>query len=172
MRTMTQPGLAGDTFKPTTALVGFRNFYRTSWKHAGWPELQKSWLRPRVIARLPPQPVTVRMDTYWNYDSAGAQRSHVFSVDSVGGVFWRNRATTADPKNGGFDWGDGSVWNGGGVIGDTIVRPTAPAVATRGGSLGWARAVMLEFRPEDYTKALAWAVDAIVLKFNVRRFTT
>jgi hypothetical protein len=31
---------------------------------------------------------------------------------------------------------------------------------------------MLEFLPEDYTRALAWSVDAIVLKFNPRRFTT
>jgi len=79
----------------------------------------------------------------------------------------------ADPLGNGFDWGDGHLWGGGsGVIGDTIVRPTAPAIAARGGSLGWARAVMLEFLPEDYTKALAWAVDAVVLKYNTRRFTT
>ena len=171
MRTLAQPGLAGDIFKPGTDLIGFRNFYRTSWKHAGWPELQKSWLRPRIIARLPPQQVTVRMNTFWNYDGIAVKRSHVFGVNSAGGIFWRLLGA-ADPAGDGFDWGDGSLWGGGDVIGDTIVRPTAPAVATRGGSLGWARAVMLEFSPEDYTKALAWAVDAIVLKFNVRRFTT
>lgn len=171
MRTMVQPGLAGDTFKPGSALVGFRNYYRTSWQHAGWPELQKSWLRPRIIARLPPQRVSVRMNTFWNYDSTNAQRSHVIDLDSAGGVFWRALGAAA-PEGDGFDWGDGSIWGSVGTIGDTIVRPTAPNVAARGSSLGWARSVMLQFSPEDHTKALAWAVDAIILKYNARRFTT
>lgn len=172
MRTMVAPTLAGDVFKPGGPTVGFRNHYRTSWKHAGWPELQKSWLRPRVIARKPPQAVTVRMNTYWNYDSGAQQRSHVFGVSSAGGVFWRLLGAAA-PEGDGADWGQaGKLWGGGGVIGDTIVRPTAPAAPVSGGSLGWARAVQLEFLPEDYTKALAWAIDAIVLKFNARRFTT
>lgn len=165
------PTVAGDIFKPGTGAVGFRNFYRTSWKHAGWPELQKSWLRPRVIARKPPTSVTVRMNTFWNYDSKIAERSHIFYVDASGAVFWRAATDPDRLTNGGFDWGDGSQWGGGAnIIGDTIVRPTSPAVGI--GSLGWARAVMLEFSPEDYTKALAWAVDAVVLKYNVRRFTT
>jgi hypothetical protein len=171
MRTMVAPSLAGDVFKPGSATVGFRCFYRTSWKHAGYPEMQKSWLRPRVISRKPPTAVTVRMNTYWNYDADVAQRSHVFGVQSAGGVFWR-AGGRADPLGGGFNWDDGALWGGGSAQGDVIVRPTAPAVATRGGSLGWARSVMLEFLPEDYTRALAWSVDAIVLKFNPRRFTT
>lgn len=171
MRGMAAPAIAGDVFKPGSATVGFRNYYRTSWKHAGWPELQKSWLRPRIIARKPPGAVTVRLNTYWNYDSDTSQRSHVFAVTPAGGVFWRALGA-ADPLGGGFDWGDGHKWGGGGAIGDVIVRPTAPAAASRGSSLGWARAVMLELLPEDYTKALAWAVDAIVLKYNARRFTT
>lgn len=171
MHTMVQPGLAGDVFKPGSGTVGFRNYYRTNWQHAGWPELRKSWLRPRIIARMPPQQVTVRLNTYWDYDSTNAQRSHVFTVNSAGGVFWRVLGAAA-PEGDGFDWGDGAVWGSVGTIGDTIVRPTAPNVAARGGSLGWARAVMLQFSPEDYTQALAWAVDAIVLKYNARRFTT
>lgn len=172
MRTMVAPTIAGDVFKPGSPTIGFRNYYRTSWKHAGWPELQKSWLRPRVIARVPPSTVTVRLNTYWNYDSISAQRSHIFEAPAAGGTYWRLLGAL-DPLGNGFDWGDGHLWGGGSnVIGDTIVRPTAPAVASRGGSLGWARAVMLEFLPEDYTKALAWAVDAVVLKYNARRFTT
>lgn len=171
MHTTAGTSLAGDVFKPGGATVGFRCHYRTSWKHAGFPEMQKSWLRPRVIARKPPAAVTVRMNTYWNYDADVAQRSHIFGVKSAGGVFWRALGA-ADPLGGGFDWGNGALWGGGGAQGDVIVRPTAPAVATRGGSLGWARAVQLEFSPEDYTDALAWSVDAVVLKFNPRRFTT
>ena len=168
MRGMAAPTIAGDIFKPTTPVVGFKNFYRTSWKHAGWPELQKSWLRPRVIARNPPNTVMVRMNTFWNYNSKSPQRSHTFEVDTSGIVFWRANGAL-DP--GGADWGDGSQWGAGvGVIGDTIVRPVAGNTTAR--SLGWARAVMLEFSPEDYTKALAWAIDAVVLKYNVRRFTT
>lgn len=169
MHGLAAPTIAGDVFKPGSPLVGFRNYYRTSWKHAGWPELQKSWLRPRVIARNPPQPVTVRMNTYWNYDGRSPQRSHTFHVDAEGRIYWTVLGRD-DPQ--GAHWGDpGKKWGaGGGVIGDTIVRPTSPAV--RLGSLGWARAVMLEFMPEDYTDALAWAVDAVVLKYNSRRFTT
>jgi hypothetical protein len=171
MRGMASPTLASDVFKPGTTALGFRNYYRTSWKHAGWPELQKSWLRPRVITRKPPSNITIRMNTFWNYDSDAVQRSHVFDAPAGSGAFWRLLGA-ADPLGGGFDWGDGTLWGGGGSIGDVLVRPTAPAAAARGGSLGWARAVMLEFLPEDYTKGLAWAVDAIVLKYNMRRFTT
>lgn len=171
LRTMVSPDLAGDVFKPSTALVGFRNHYRTSWKHAGWPELQKSWLRPRIIARLPPSQTTVRVNTYWNYDGVNAQRTHVFDTGSQGGAFWRLLGA-ADPNGDGFDWGDGTLWGGGGAIGDTLTRPVSANPAVRGTSLGWARAVMLEFLPEDYTNAEAWAIDAIVLKYNARRFTT
>jgi hypothetical protein len=32
--------------------------------------------------------------------------------------------------------------------------------------------VQLEFKPEDYTLGLPWSVDAVILKFNTRRFTT
>ena len=171
LRTMVAPTRASDVFKPGTTAIGFRSRYRTSWKHAGWPDLQKSWLRPRVITRIPPQQVRVRMNTFWNYDAKTAQRTHVYQVNSEGGVFWRLLGA-ADPRGDGFNWGDGSLWGGGASrIGDVLVRPEA-ANAVRNGSLGWARAVSIEFSPEDYTLGLAWAVDAVVLKYNMRRFTT
>lgn len=171
LRVMVAPDRAGDLFTAGEGVVGFRSYYRTNWKHAGWPDLQKSWLRPRVIARIPIEPVAIRLNTFWNYDPNNAQRTHVFSVDTAGGVFWRALGA-ADPKGGGFDWGDGTNWRSGARLGDVMVRPTTANQARGGGSLGWARAVMLEFSPEDYTQAIAWAVDAIILKYNSRRFTT
>jgi hypothetical protein len=171
MKVMANVNVAGDVFSSGEGLVGFKCHYRTNWKHAGWPELQKSWLRPRVIARVPTENVRVRIDTYWNYDASNAQRTHVFEVNAAGGVFWRALGA-ADPKGQGFDWGDGAMWQSGQRVGDTIVRPTSANAARGGGSLGWARAVSLEFQPEDYTEAKAWAIDAVVLKLNMRRFTT
>jgi hypothetical protein len=169
MRVGVEPDLAGDQFTAAEGLVPFRSRYRTGWKHAGWPERQKSWLRPRVISRIPPLPVTVRMDTYWNYDNANIQRTHVFDLLSAGGVFWRETGA-AEPQ--GFDWGDGTLWTSSLRRGDIITRPYAANPASRGTSLGWSRAVQLEFKPEDYTLGLPWSVDAVILKFNTRRFTT
>jgi hypothetical protein len=162
--------IAGDVMVQAQPAVGYRCRYRTSWKHMGWPELSKSWLRPRVIARIPPQPATVRMSTFWNYNGTNERRSHIFTIDAAGGTYWRALGA-ADPKGQGFDWGDGSLWMSGVQTGDVITRPKV-ANPTRGSSLGWARAVQLEFAPDDHTKALAWGVDAIVLKVNLRRFTT
>lgn len=176
MRISYRPNNADDIF--LTGTFGFRSFYRTAWQHAGWPERQKGWLRPRVIARNPLQKVTVRMDTYWNYDSANAQRSHSFDINSTGAVFWRAGGFD-DALGQGFDWkvdgaasldGRGANWKSGERTGDVIVRPVAPVIAP--GSLGWARSVQLEFAPADYTLGLPWSVDAIILKFNVRGFTT
>ena len=166
------PTIAGDVFVQGEEAVGYRCRYRTSWKNMGWPELQKSWLRPRVIARVPPEATTVRMTTFWNYNSTNERRSHTFDLDSAGGVFWRNRALPTDPLDGGFNWGDGTNWTSATAQGDVLVRPEVANPATRGTSLGWARAVQLVFEPDDYTKAHAWGIDAIVLKVNMRRFTT
>ena len=166
-----QPGIAGDVMVQGQPAVGFRCHYRTNWKHLGWPELSKSWLRPRIIARIPPEPTKVRISTFWNYNSTDERRSHVFGLDTSGGVFWRALGAD-DPKGGGFDWGDGTMWRSGVRQGDVIVRPEVANPATRGTSLGWARAVQMQFEPDDHTNAHAWGIDAIVLKVNMRRFTT
>jgi hypothetical protein len=64
------------------------------------------------------------------------------------------------------------MWSAGVQHGDVLERPKTANPASRGASLGWARAIQMEFAPNDYTKAQAWGVDAIVLKVNMRRFTT
>ena len=169
MRVSVAPLVAADVFSTGEGPVGFRSNYRTCWKHAGWPERQKSWLRPRVIARRAPQPVAVRMDTYWNYNSSSPQRTHVFNVIGSEVAYWREFGD-ADPQ--GFDWGDGTMWSAAERFGDVIVRPVSANPGTGRGSLGWARAIQLDFQPEDYTLGLPWSVDAVILKFNARRFTT
>ena len=169
MRTLARAENASDVFLDGT--FGFKSFYRTSWQHAGWPERMKSWLRPRVIVRVPIEPVTVRVDTFWNYDSTNIHRSHIFNVDTEGAVFWRELGA-ADPRGDGWDWGDGTKWTAGPRRGDLITRPQAPSTMGHGTSLGWARAVSLKFAPDDYTLGLPWSVDAVILKFNARRFTT
>jgi len=167
------PDIAGDQLVQGQPAVGFHCRYRTSWQDAGWPERQKSFLRPRLIARVSPSTVTIKMSTFWNYNPNDERRSHAFAIQAGGGVFWRALGA-ADPLGNGFDWGDGSMW-GAGVTdraGDVLVRPRVANPATRGTSLGWARAVQLEFAPSDHTLALAWGVDAIVLKVNMRELTT
>lgn len=166
-----QPNVAGDIMVQGQPAIGFRCRYRTNWKNMGWPELRKSWLRPRIIARIPPEQTEVRISTFWDYDATNERRSHVFAMTTAGGVFWRALGA-ADPKGSGFDWGDGTKWTSGVRTGDVMVRPQVANPASRGTSLGWARAVQLMFEPNDYTQAHAWGVDAIVLKVNLRRFTT
>lgn len=178
-----QPNIAGDVFVQGQSATGYRCRYRTSWQDAQWPERQKSFLRPRLVARVSPSEVTVRITTYWNYDPSASRRSHVFSIAAGGGIFWRAEGE-ADPKGGGFNWGpapgtgptpgSGAVW-GAGIsdrYGDVLLRPKVANSASRGTSLGWARAVQLEFAPDDYTLALPWGIDAIVLKVNLRGLTT
>lgn len=161
-------GRAADVFTTAEGPVGFRCRFRTAWQHAGWPELQKSWLRPRIIARGTPSATNVRVDTYWNYDASNPKRTHVYHVGAFGSPYWRLLGA-ADPNGNGFDWGDGTVWRASNRPSDVITRPVGPAP---GLSLGWARAVQLEFAPEDHRLGLPWGVDAIVLKYNARRFTT
>lgn len=168
-----QPDIAGDILVQGQPAVGFQCRYRTSWQDAGWPERQKSFLRPRYIARRMPSAVRVRVSTFWNYNPNSERRSHIYDVIAGGGAFWRALGA-ADPKGGGADWNDGTLWGAGANerSGDVLVRPGVANPASRGASLGWARAVQLEFAPDDHTLALPWGVDAIVLKVNLRELTT
>jgi len=178
------PDIAGDMLVQGQPAVGFHCRYRTSWQDAGWPERQKSFLRPRLIARVPPSTVAIKVSTFWNYNPNDERRSHAFMIEAGGGLFWR-AGGFSDPLGNGFDWGDGDPDGahperpvpifGAGVTdraGDVLVRPRVANPATRGTSLGWARAVQLEFAPNDHTLALAWGIDAIVLKVNTRELTT
>ena len=84
-----QPDIAGDILVQGQPAVGFQCRYRTSWQDAGWPERQKSFLRPRYIARKMPSAVTVRVSTFWNYNPNSERRSHVYTVTAGSGSFWR-----------------------------------------------------------------------------------
>ena len=155
------PNEASDVISESGELEAFLSYYTTNWKDGGMEELRKHWLRPRFIIRNPGQAVTLRVDAYRNYDNTSPYRSWTVGVASSGQTFWRDLGA-ADPRGDGFDWDDGSLWEGG-VSGSAIVR---------GKALGIGRSLRLAITsiPEDRNKS--WGIDAITLKYNERRFTT
>ena len=152
---------AADVIDEAGTIEPFLSYYTTNWKDGGMEELRKHWLRPRFIIRNPGEAVTLRVDAYRNYDNTSPYRSWTVGVASSGQTFWRDLGA-ADPRGDGFDWDDGSLWEGG-VSGSAIVR---------GKALGIGRSLRLAITsiPEDRNKS--WGIDAITLKYNERRFTT
>lgn len=152
---------AADVIDEAGTIEPFLSYYTTNWKDGGMEELLKHWLRPRFIIRNPGEAVTLRVDAYRNYDNTSPYRSWTVGVASSGQTFWRDLGA-ADPRGDGFDWDDGSLWEGG-VSGSAIVR---------GKALGIGRSLRLAITsiPEDRNKS--WGIDAITLKYNERRFTT
>jgi hypothetical protein len=145
----------GDPIVTETVPLGdpFDAFYRTGWKHAGWPERRKSWLRPRYIHRVPSEPVSIRANAYWDYDESTVRRTAQRQLlQGEGAALW-----------GDFDWGDGTEW-GSGEEGSDIRRVPQ--------NIGLAKAVQLEIESDPSTPGKAWGIDGIVLKVNMRRFTT
>jgi len=151
-----------------TTPVPFETRYRTGWMFDGEPDRRKSWRRPRFIVRRGSEEVRVQVDTFWNYNQQTAKRSHTLILDTdASGAFWR---LTGPAEERGFDWGDGSLWNGAIVTGGQIERAQPPAGGQTG--LGVARAVQLRFTTASSTPGQPWGVEAIVLKYINRRMTT
>lgn len=156
---------AADSIRKTLALEPFVASYTTGWFNAGWPERRKSWRRPRLICREPDETVSIRMDTFWDYKQDTPRRSHIITLDAEGNVFWRLNGAL-DP--GGFDWGDGAMWGAAESSGSEALRPQPAGI----GGLGVKKAIQLRFSTDEETPGKAWGIDAGVLKFVARRFTT
>jgi hypothetical protein len=139
----------------------FDVYYTTNWKDGGSEELRKSWRRPRFIINNPEEDIELRVDAFRNYDSGAPYRSWVVGIDAFGRSFWRDLGAAA-PEGDGFDWDDGTLWEGE-SRGSRIVR---------GGPLGVARSIQLRVTAIPVSLGKAWGVDAITLKFIQRRFTT
>ena len=132
--------------------TAFDASYRTGWFDAGYPERLKSWRRPRFIFRNPANDVIVSVKGYWNYSVDTPVRT--YNVALLG----PEDVTTWDD----FDWDDGSLW----------VAETTGSRIDRGLPFGHSRALQLEFSVSPITLGAAWGVDAVVLKYLYRRFTT
>jgi len=152
---------AADIIHATGETTPFEAFYTTNWKDAGTEELRKSWRRPRFIINNPESDIILRVDAYRNYDPGAAYRSWTLGLDSFGRSFWRDLGAAA-PEGDGFDWDDGTLWEG----------ETRGSRIIRGGPLGVARSVQLRITATPDTLGKAWGVDAITLKIIQRRFTT
>jgi hypothetical protein len=146
--------------------AGFDTLYRTRWLHAGWPERRKSFRRPRFALQRQSEDVVVNVATSWDYNDSAPQRTHSVGVDAEGTTFWRAGGASA---NGGLDWGDGSEW-GGSLSGSGLKRSTDPDEHL--GGLGVARAVQLEFSTSALTPGKKWGINAMFLKYILRRYTT
>jgi hypothetical protein len=147
----------------------FYAYYRTGWKNAGRPELNKSWLRTRFLAPLTPKTVTVHLDVYHNYDSSNVRRSlSGVQLGSGHDVFWTLLGAAGDPTHGGFDWTVGGDDDPEGA--DWGLPPSGSEIGRTGTGLGLARAVQLEF--STYEPGKPWGFDGIFMKVKMRRFTT
>ncbi len=139
----------------------FFSAYRTGWKHAGWIERRKSWLRPRFVARIPVQEVRLRLDVYWDYEEYRIHRSGARAIQPSDSILW-TVGGSADPD--GADWGEADAEWGSGQTGATLIRLAR--------SLGVARAIQLDISGDSSTPGRAWGIDAIHLPYNFRRYTT
>ena len=158
---------ANDVILENLTASSFDCYYRTAWQHAGWPERRKSWRRPRFILERVSETVGIDLTTYFDYNEGSEQRSHTIIVNSDGTAFWR---ATGALEDGGFDWGDGTLWGASGAQGSVIERGVQ-ATATLSG-LGVNRAIQLRFSTNPNYLGKAWGVNAMTLKFLLRRFTT
>lgn len=144
--------------------------YWTGWQTAGYPERNKSWLRPRYLTQALQGTAEVQLDVFHNFDSTSSRRSYVLSISAGGEIFWRE---TGALESGGFDWDelgegdpDGLGANWGGASGSTEISRVPR-------NLGLARSIQLCFSVPSATTATGrWAVDAIFLKYVMRRLTT
>lgn len=145
----------------------FDAYYTTGWQDAGWLERRKSWRRPRFIMERVTETVAVDLDTYFDYNEGPPMRSHTITVNADDTAFWRETGALED---GGFDWGDGTEWGASGAEGSTIERAVQASVTLSG--LGVNRAIQLRFSTNSNYPGKAWGINAITLKYLLRRFTT
>ena len=135
------------------ASTAFDASYRTGWFDAGYPERLKSWRRPRFIFRNPASDVIVSVKGYWNYSVDTPVRTYNVELLSAADVaLWDD----------GWEWDDGTIW----------AAETTGSRIDRGLPFGHSRALQLEFSVAPTTLGAAWGVDAVVLKYIYRRFTT
>lgn len=158
---------ATDTILEDLTPSAFDCYYRTAWQHAGWPERRKSWRRPRFILERVSETVGIDLATFFDYNEGSEQRSHTIMVNADGTAFWRDTGALED---GGFDWGDGTLWGASGAQGSVIERGVQASATLSG--LGVNRAIQLRFSTNPNYLGKAWGVNAMTLKFLLRRFTT
>jgi hypothetical protein len=163
--------VAADVIADNVTATPFATWYRTAWQNAGWPELRKSFLRTRWIARRVNQAVEIRLDVFKDYEEASAVRSisGVINVDAP--IFWRELGFD-DPAGKGFDFKELGAADPSGRGADFAGGPEGSQIGRTRSGFGPARAIQLEISGADSTLGLPWAIDAIFMKVVFRRFTT
>ena len=154
-------GVATDAILANGTLSPFEAKFRTGWIHAGWPERRKSWRRPRFMVARPPLDVAIRLNVFWDYDSASPRRTGMITIPAAGTAYW----TDDGVGDGGFFWGDGTLW-GAEAQGSLIDR------SDEGRGLGVTRSLAVEFTTDATTAGKPWNLNEMMLKFALRRFTT
>lgn len=121
--------------------------YRTRWYDAGSPAIVKRWKRPDIVFDADVA-ATLRIGVYHNYDPTQEIKYYSETIVAEGaGALW-----------GAFTFGDGTLYGSGDTGTQTIER---------GGLLGRARSVALEFAGPTPSKR--WSVNSINLKYIPRR---
>jgi hypothetical protein len=158
---------ASDIVDDMETQTPFLTRYATNWKFGETPELRKHWMRPRFILRVPRADFTMLVEVFRDYDEVEPKRTFQLQVTAEGRYFWRDLGFD-DPAGDGFDWsptdpaGRGGIWSGdnrGGFI-------------LRGKSFGISRSVQVVFGTSPASVGQEWGLDAVILKYIDRRFTT
>lgn len=144
---------ASDAILEGGARTAFDVRYRTGWKHLDAPHLQKSWLRPRFYMSRSAESATVRLDVYHDFDEGSPKRTQALDVGGQDTATW-----------GSFTW---NVDSWGSLVEGSDIQRT-----NRGRSLGWARAVSLEFSTSVDTPGVPWAMAGMTLMARSRKQTT
>ena len=141
-----------------TTAERFHSEYRTGWFSGGadmqgWPERRKSWLRPRFVHQLTSSDSEVALDVLADYEAGSSVRSFDLTLSGADSAVWNA-----------FNWGDGSLWN---------AEPEGTKLARVPGSFGvWRSIQMRWYTPSSASTDTSWKIDAIFLKYVLRRFTT
>jgi hypothetical protein len=85
--------------------------YTTGWKHLGWPELRKSWRRPRFIVRSQTDDIGLRIESFRDYDESNPIRVHQLFSAQGGTPYWRG---TMDSGPWLPPWNDPYIYDSGG----------------------------------------------------------
>jgi hypothetical protein len=134
----------------TGSPVPYRNYYKTRWLHAGWPDLKKSWRRPTFVVRETAAEQAMTVSVYADYDEANPRRAFQIRVGGDGGGWLYDQGVRYD------------------IDGARYGLPPSGATLERGSSLGPGRAMQLKI--EGGREGHPWGVNAIVMKFLPRRF--
>jgi hypothetical protein len=149
-----EDSVAQDVCQPGTP-IAYDTAFRTRWIDAGAPTWRKSWRRPDFLLRGLTFDTKVNVQVFHDFDSYNAQRSFMvlYTPDNFPALY----TSTGLATDGGFMWGDGSLYGG----------SSQSSSVERGGTMGRAGAIQIRCVGD---LGVVWGLNGIIFKYVPRRF--